>query len=296
MALLSSTQHPSGGGIAAVVAALTGPRRSANRTAGRAGRLGRHRDAGGATPSEDRADAGSAAAPTVRIGGTRRPGPESCAPEPGAGGTPAPERRTGEAGDGAAIGRAGGNRPAESRRAIEAEMIGLGADAPAWWNACWSRGSDADQDPRELFPLLTRMVADVRIVRDLRLTGTDEVIEHVLVGPGGVVVVDTVWCPGRVKSDGVHLRVRGRDRSPIVDVALWRTEVVRAALMRSGLGSAPVHGVVHWRTSADMGNRAICLRGVPLLSAGAAVALAAHGIALSPHAGERIVTLLTSGT
>jgi hypothetical protein len=183
----------------------------------------------------------------------------------------------------------------DRRRQVEAELIGLRSDvAPDWWQPCWERGlDDGGLAPGPLFDALSRFHPDVRVVHGIAVTGTTAVIEHVLVGPGGVVVAGTEHCPGRVRTDGVHLRVRGRDRSPVIDLALWRAEVVRRTLETHGLGGVPVHGVVHWDHVEALGDRPVCLRGVPLLSAGATVGLAAAGIALSPLTIERIVETLT---
>ena len=189
----------------------------------------------------------------------------------------------------------GAGRVPERRRAVEAGMIGLG-DAEAgelpWWGPCWERGLDGGTDPDRLFDELRDFRREVRVLHGLRVAGTASAIDHVLVGPGGVVVADTETCPGKVRTDGVHLRVRGRDRSPMVDVALWQAEVVRATLERRGIRDVPVHGVLHWQHVEGLGTKAVCLRGVPLLSAGATMGLAAVGTEVSPLAVERIAAAL----
>lgn len=183
------------------------------------------------------------------------------------------------------------------RRRVEAELIGLpGGPGPDWWGPCWERGVDGGLAPDRLFDELAAFHPDVRVLHGLGVAGTPSVIDHVVVGTGGVVVAGTETCAGRVRSDGVHLRVRGRDRSPLIDVALWRAEVVRSTLAQRGMRGVPVHGVVHWEHLEGLGDRAIALRGVPLLSAGAAIGMAASGIELSPLAIERIVAALAPAT
>jgi hypothetical protein len=132
------------------------------------------------------------------------------------------------------------------------------------------------------------------VVHGLNVGGTACTIDHVVIGAAGVVVVATDDTVGRVRSDGVHLRVRGKDRSPAVDVALWQAEVVRTSLDQLGIHGVAVHGVLHWEHIDALGDKAICLRGVPLLSAGAAVGLAAAGSAVSPLMVERIAGFLDS--
>ncbi len=199
-------------------------------------------------------------------------------------------------------GRPFGRPGADARRRrqdVEAELIGLRQDPaaePAWWCTSWERGLDEEVPADRLFDDLGRMDPTVRVLHGLHVVGTTTVIDHVLVGTGGVVVAGTETCPGRVRTDGVHLRVRGRDRSPLVDVVLWQAEAVRAALDVRGFGHAPVHGVLHWHHVDGLGDRGICLRGVPLLSAGGVLGLAAKGRIVSPLTVERIAGALAPTT
>lgn len=181
------------------------------------------------------------------------------------------------------------------RRQVEAELIGLGApggELPEWWGPCWERGLDGALPATSLIDELAAPHHGVRTLHAIAVEGTDVMIDHIVLGPGGVVVAGTEGCSGRVRTDGVHLRVRGRDRSAIVDLALWRAEVVRRTLERHGLRDVPVHGVVHWEHVEGLGKRPVCLRGVPLLSAGATVALAAAGRFVSPLTVERAASAL----
>jgi hypothetical protein len=206
---------------------------------------------------------------------------------------------TGTRGDGERRrGRSFGKSGAEARRRrqdVEAELIGLrqepGAE-PAWWCSAWERGLDEELPADRLFDVLGAIDPTVRVLHELHVVGTTTVIDHVLVGTGGVVVVATETCPGRVRTDGVHLRVKGRDRSPLVDVALWQAEAVRSALDVRGFRHVPVHGVLHWQHLEGLGDRGISLRGVRLLSAGGTLGLAAKGRAVSPLTVERIAQAL----
>lgn len=199
----------------------------------------------------------------------------------------------GRDGDARRASRKPGSAARARRRLVEARLIGLGDGAgPDWWEPCWERGVEGDLAPDRLFDTLAAFRPEVRVLHGLGVAGTSTIIDHVLVGAGGVVVAGTESCAGRVRTDGVHLRVRGRDRSPLIDIALWRAEVVRATLAQRGIRDVPVHGVVHWEHLEGLGDRAISLRGVPLLSAGAAMGLAASGVELSPFAIERIVAAL----
>lgn len=274
-------------GLAGLVAALAGgrrgnsnPRRPASRLRRRSGRTGE------AQQPEPSADAAGASAQPPADG--RTPAGASSAPASGPG--------RGSSGSGRARPTSRGTDAARDRRRdVEAELIGLRTapgPAPSWWEPCWDKGLDDRLPPDRLFDALAGFHPGVRVLHGLSVAGTTTLIDHVLVGSGGVVVAGTESSTGRVKTDGVHLRVKGRDRSPIIDVALWQAEVIRSTLETRGIFNVPIHGVLHWQHLEGLGDRAICLRGVPLLSAGATMGLAASGLEVSPLAVERIVAAL----
>jgi hypothetical protein len=134
----------------------------------------------------------------------------------------------------------------------------------------------------------------VHVLHDLCIPHSPARIDHVLIGPGGVVVANTKDYAGRVRSNGIDLRVRGRNRSAAVDVCLWQAETVRATLDRAGLGLVPVHGVLHWLRAGGLGAQRIDLRGVRLLSARETMDVATGTDVLDPDVAERVALLLRS--
>jgi hypothetical protein len=134
----------------------------------------------------------------------------------------------------------------------------------------------------------------VHVLHDLCIPKSPARIDHVLVGPGGVVVANTKDYAGRVRSNGIDLRVRGRNRSAAVDVCLWQAETVRALLDRAGLGLVPVHGVLHWLRPGGLGAERIDLRGVRLLTARETMDVATGSDLLDPEVAERVALLLRS--
>jgi hypothetical protein len=132
----------------------------------------------------------------------------------------------------------------------------------------------------------------VHVLHDLCIPHSPARIDHVLIGPGGVVVANTKDYAGRVRSNGIDLRVRGRNRSAAVDVCLWQAETVRATLERAGLGLVPVHGVLHWLRPGGLGAQRIDLRGVRLLTARETMDVATGTDLLEPDVAERVALLL----
>ena len=101
----------------------------------------------------------------------------------------------------------------------------------------WTTGADGEER------LGTRLDAQagplLRVLHDLRIPGSRTNIDHVVVCPSGVVVIDAKKYRGRpqLRVEGGILRPReerlvvgGRDRSRIVDGVLGQRELVRASL------------------------------------------------------------------
>jgi hypothetical protein len=90
-------------------------------------------------------------------------------------------------------------------------------------------------------------VEGLRILNDRRVKGTKGNIDHVLVAPAGVFVVDAKNYTGDVEIRNVggwfrtelRLYVGGRDRSKLADQMGWQLTEVRAAIGASGMQPMP---------------------------------------------------------
>ncbi len=91
-------------------------------------------------------------------------------------------------------------------------------------------------------------VPGLRMLHDRRVPGTRGNIDHIVIGPAGVFVVDAKNYHGSIaiqdrggwfRTD-LRLTIAGRDRSSMADHMDWQVNAVQAALERAGLERAPV--------------------------------------------------------
>jgi hypothetical protein len=104
------------------------------------------------------------------------------------------------------------------------------------------------------------------VLHDLRLAGRDWNIDHVVIGPPGVVVVETKqWAGGQAVVGRRHLTVDGRRRDEALEQVGWEVEALQRALHpmvdSSGVeGFLCIHGPRvrarwFWRSPVARGHR-----------------------------------------
>lgn len=102
----------------------------------------------------------------------------------------------------------------------------------------WARGAEGEA---KLARKLERWTAghDVVLLHDRRMPRSRANIDHLAIGPSGVIVIDAKRYSGRitvVRRGGLlrdrteHLRVHGRDKTKLVDGVLAQADAVRAVL------------------------------------------------------------------
>lgn len=204
------------------------------------------------------------------------------------------------------IGNAGGSaaREYERRRAAREarfrERFGrLGAVAAMLAGeprsvVSWERGARGE---RFVGARLEELLAGttVRLLHDRRVPGSRANIDHLAVGPAGVLVIDAKSLTGKVAIErrGLFgprlLTVAGRDRTSLVEAVRRQVEVVGALLDETSYAGTPVRG-------------SLCLArpdGLPLLSLlsldgvqiGAARRIARHAAATGPLEPGQIASL-----
>lgn len=98
----------------------------------------------------------------------------------------------------------------------------------------WKVGAEGEQRVAEVMATAT----GVEVLHDRRVPGSRANIDHIVVGPGGVFVVDAKKYTGAIEVRDLgglfrldeRLYVNGRDRTSVVDGVLGQIEVVRTAL------------------------------------------------------------------
>lgn len=147
---------------------------------------------------------------------------------------------------------------AEWRAAIREERPVLGRIAAAFTpkpvitpesqpTKAWKVGSEGEERVAEVMATVT----GVEVLHDRLVPGSRANIDHIVVGPAGVFVVDAKKYTGAIEVRDVggffrvdeRLYVNNRDRTSTVDGVLWQLEVVRTALSES-FPDVPVSGVL----------------------------------------------------
>lgn len=113
---------------------------------------------------------------------------------------------------------------------------------------------------------LAKLPAPHVALHDLRIPGTRSNIDHVVIGPGGVFVVETKRMQGklRVRHDIVYI---GGRRTGMVEEVVRETQAVQGALDDHGLGNVRVQPLLYLQ-KVDAGWFLPKLGGVPILVGG----------------------------
>lgn len=157
------------------------------------------------------------------------------------------------------VGEAGGSARAEfaSRRARHAAKVRtahpriggflLAVSQDRQSIRAWQSGADGE---RRLGDRLTELGGSVIALHDRRLPGTRANIDHVIVGPAGVYVIDAKrYRNAKVavrKSGGLFTLVRqqlmiaGRDKTTLAAAMSWQVAAVRTALAGSEFADVPI--------------------------------------------------------
>lgn len=124
-------------------------------------------------------------------------------------------------------------REVAQRRREKAERLARSADA-------WERGADGEEATARALGAL--LAPDWTVLHDLRWPGRPQAnLDHVVVGPGVVFVVDSKNWSGRIEVKGGVLRQNGRARTAAVRGAAEAAQVIVEV---TGLGAPVIHPVL----------------------------------------------------
>jgi hypothetical protein len=142
-------------------------------------------------------------------------------------------------------------------------------ERPPWSVRVWGVGDGAGRIAAERFRALRDLHPDVETLHDRRIPGPrGATVDHLLVGPAGVVVASSSRWDGFVEVVGDRLLVDGRNRTRAIDGVTGRVTAVRAILAAAGFAGVPVRGVLHCVVTEDvLLTGALELRDIPLLDA-----------------------------
>jgi hypothetical protein len=132
----------------------------------------------------------------------------------------------------------------------------------------WRRGAKGEQETADA---LAKLPPSFVVLHDRKIPGSAANIDHVVIGPPGVFVVETKNYSGRVAVRGGELFVAGRRHDEFVDQARREADVVAKALEQAG-EVVPVTPLlcIHraelpWRSTTVNGVRIVSGRGLTRL-------------------------------
>jgi hypothetical protein len=114
--------------------------------------------------------------------------------------------------------------------------------ADSRYESQWARQAEREERARRLELLLAG--SGIRLLNDRRVPGARATVDHLVVGPQGVTVIDAARESGRVRVADGRLLVDDDDRTTLVRDVLRQVEVIRLGLASSP--SIPVTGAICW--------------------------------------------------
>lgn len=174
-------------------------------------------------------------------------------------------------------------------------------DAEPASTTAWRKGAVGEARLAEA--LASGLTSDAIALHSRKVPKTRGDIDHLIVAPSGVWVVDAKNYRGRVerrdvggwRTTDLRLYVNGRDQTKLVENLSWQVQAVRAVLDPMGFGESPVHPTVLF-TSSEWGlfAKPIELDGVRAMWAKKLIELVNEPGPLSPEAVRAIATQLSA--
>lgn len=198
-----------------------------------------------------------------------------------------------------AIGRRRLERWRARRRAAAAKAgdVWNPHERPPWTVTMWGLGDGAREIAVERFRALRDLYPTVEALHERRTPGRrGKVVDHLFVGPAGVVVASSHRWEGFVQVRGRRLMIAGRDRMSDVEAVTRRAGAVRDVLAEAGFAGVPVHGVLHSVETEDvLVDGSLVARDVAILDALGTLGRAVDGEVLTYEGVRRLVVVLERG-
>jgi Nuclease-related domain len=154
-------------------------------------------------------------------------------------------------------------------------LLTLAAAAGAWWRLrfrpspetrAWQRGAAGERHVAQLLEPLVQQGWGVN--HDLRVPGSEVNIDHVVVGPPGVFVIDAKHYRGRLRLSGDGLLWHGRYLlAPALSTVRWEADKLQARIGAADIAVVPIVAVwgaaVPWGQVTATGVTVVAARRLP---------------------------------
>lgn len=179
-------------------------------------------------------------------------------------------------------------------RAADAGEVFDPHERPPWHVAIWGVGDGGGRIAVERFKALRDLYPAVEALHLRRVPGPrGATIDHLFVGPAGVVVVSSSRWDGFVEVRGDRLVVDGKDRTRALEGVAGRVTAVRAIMGMAGFAGLPVVGILHCVETEDvLLDGSLVAREIPLLDALGTMGRAVDGDVLGTEDVRRLVVAL----
>jgi hypothetical protein len=156
------------------------------------------------------------------------------------------------------------------RRAASEQRDGSSRSlTPSRSTTAWAKGADGEE---RLGQLLSEHLSDIgHVLHDRKVPKTRGNIDHLVVAPSGIWIVDAKNYTGKVERRYVgglftgqdRLYVNGRNQTKLVEGLDWQRDAVHAVLEPIGFGAVPIHRALCFTNSSwGLRLRAIRINGV----------------------------------
>ena len=151
------------------------------------------------------------------------------------------------------------------RRTTREQRDSSAPSTPSRSTAAWAKGADGEE---RLGRQLSKNLSDIgHVLHDRKVPKTRGNIDHLVIAPSGVWIVDAKNYTGKVERRHVgglftgedRLYVNGRNKTKLVEGLGWQHDAVHAVLEPIGFGAVPIHGVLCF-TDSNWGFRFRAIR------------------------------------
>jgi hypothetical protein len=165
------------------------------------------------------------------------------------------------------VGTAGISAAKQYERRVAQEQRGDSArtSTPSRSAVAWAKGADGEE---RLGQHLSAHLSDIaHVLHDRKVPKTRGNIDHLVIAPSGIWIVDAKNYTGRVERRQIgglltgedRLYVNGRNRTKLIEGLGWQRDAVQAVLEPIGFGAVPIHRALCF-TNSNWGFRFRAIR------------------------------------
>lgn len=144
----------------------------------------------------------------------------------------------------------------ERRSAREQRADSARASTPSRATVAWAKGADGEE---RLGQQLSENLSDIgHVLHDRKIPKTKGNIDHLVIAPSGIWIVDAKNYTGKVERRHVggvftgedRLYVNGRNQTKLIEGLSWQRDAVHTVIEAIGFGAVPIHRTLCFTNSS----------------------------------------------